>query len=454
MMLLAAAHLPVAFDEAYYWTWSRAPAWSYFDHPPATAWLIAATTAVFGDNRLGLRLLSLGSCVVLALGSIATTYRIVPADRRHRAGRLVLLTLAGSLMFVVGYLPATPDPVQGAVLGVAAYLLVRAAERPAFAVGAGFLLVAGVLVKHSSALIAIGALIGLATTAEGRDLLKKPALWAGVVVGGALLVPWLAADAGGATEFQAARVFTGKSPRGPVAIPMTVGAMLLTLGVPVSIGMFVRPRGAAVRALTFGAWALLVGCAAAAWLGTGEVNWVMPALAFALPAVVSVVVGTRWDRAYGIVTAVTSVVWLVGLAHVVVPFLPIAPAKDRTMRPAGFSAIAEAAAELAAQHGATVIVTRRYQVASMMRFHLRDRIDVHELGTSRKSQFDRWTRPSVCAGDPVIAVLPNDRVPFASKPIQPAVRVPRRRGDTTIDHYVVTALRVTKSFESCRGDAR
>lgn len=34
----------LAHDEAYYWTFSRALDWGYFDHPPLTAWLIALTS--------------------------------------------------------------------------------------------------------------------------------------------------------------------------------------------------------------------------------------------------------------------------------------------------------------------------------------------------------------------------------------------------------------------------
>ena len=42
-------------DEAYYWVYSRFPAWGYFDHPPMIAVLIRAGYALF-QNELGLRL--------------------------------------------------------------------------------------------------------------------------------------------------------------------------------------------------------------------------------------------------------------------------------------------------------------------------------------------------------------------------------------------------------------
>ncbi|MDZ4775993.1 MAG: glycosyltransferase family 39 protein [Alphaproteobacteria bacterium] len=43
-------------DEAQYWTWSRTFDWGYFSKPPLVAWVIRATTAVFGDDPWAVRL--------------------------------------------------------------------------------------------------------------------------------------------------------------------------------------------------------------------------------------------------------------------------------------------------------------------------------------------------------------------------------------------------------------
>lgn len=44
------------FDEAQYWTWSRNFDWGYFTKPPLIAWVIGATTGVFGDAEWAVRL--------------------------------------------------------------------------------------------------------------------------------------------------------------------------------------------------------------------------------------------------------------------------------------------------------------------------------------------------------------------------------------------------------------
>ena len=43
-------------NEAYYWTWSKHLDLSYYDHPPAVAYMIALTTAVGGDSTFFLRI--------------------------------------------------------------------------------------------------------------------------------------------------------------------------------------------------------------------------------------------------------------------------------------------------------------------------------------------------------------------------------------------------------------
>ena len=43
-------------DEAQYWSWSRHLAFGYFSKPPVIAWLIAATTAIVGNDEWGVRL--------------------------------------------------------------------------------------------------------------------------------------------------------------------------------------------------------------------------------------------------------------------------------------------------------------------------------------------------------------------------------------------------------------
>jgi 4-amino-4-deoxy-L-arabinose transferase-like glycosyltransferase len=48
--------LDLYFDEAQYWAWSRSLELGYYSKPPLVAWVIAATTALFGDGEWAVRL--------------------------------------------------------------------------------------------------------------------------------------------------------------------------------------------------------------------------------------------------------------------------------------------------------------------------------------------------------------------------------------------------------------
>lgn len=445
MIVLAAAALPPMFDESYYWAWSKAPALAYFDHPPGIAWALAASTALFGDGILGLRFVPLVSMGLTALFSVAAVSRMVPAHRRCPARRLVVLSLLGAPMFALGYLPATPDPLQGAVVAFAAYALVRADE-PRFLFLAAFTLTAGVLVKHSTLLLGAGAALFWLFGRRGRTHLRSPALWGGVFAGALCLIPWIVADR--STGFQALRVFSDRPNRGPVAIPLMIGSMMGTLGILVAPLLlwfpWTGPKGPA-RAQAGGAALLLAACLAAVWLGTGEANWPMPAMVFALPGLVGFVVDRpRLCRVYSVVATASAGLMMIGLLHVVVPFLPIPPAKDRTLRAAGFERVAERAEEVARRVGTDTLITRRYQIASMLRYHLQDRLTVHEMGTSRRSQYDLWPRPPICAGETAVVVLPGPKLPVEldAEPIGAPQRVERGRAGRVLDAYFVTPVRM------------
>lgn len=54
VFVLLAGH-ELSADEAQYWDWSRRLELSYYTKPPGIAWVIAATTAIFGDGAFGVR---------------------------------------------------------------------------------------------------------------------------------------------------------------------------------------------------------------------------------------------------------------------------------------------------------------------------------------------------------------------------------------------------------------
>ena len=83
-------------DEAFYWLWSKHPAWSYYTKGPGIAVTIGASTALLGDTEFGVRALAPVFAALLALVAAALA-RDVSRDGRAGFAAAALVTLAPGL---------------------------------------------------------------------------------------------------------------------------------------------------------------------------------------------------------------------------------------------------------------------------------------------------------------------------------------------------------------------
>lgn len=87
-------------DEAYYWVYSKFPAWGYFDHPPVIAILIKAGYAIF-HNELGVRILT----IILSTASLWIIESLL-----ERKNVFLFYAICGSMALAqVGGMLAVPD---------------------------------------------------------------------------------------------------------------------------------------------------------------------------------------------------------------------------------------------------------------------------------------------------------------------------------------------------------
>ena len=439
LWIFAVAKMAPIPDEAYYWTWSQSLASRYFDHPPGIAWLVAFSTNIFGDGFFGLRFFSVLSIAVTLLFSVLSVRRLLGeerAERRAEADELVVLVLLGAPMFSIGYLAITPDPIHGALTAMAAYASIRALEdqsRGWWSSLAAFLFVLAIGLKHYAAFIAFGALIGVFSVRSGRNRLLSAWPWLGVGLGLVVLSPWLLAESQvveSSALWQYRRALYGRANRGWTSSYLMLGSLMGTLGpVTALLLIFVLVRARVLLVLSLGSAALLLACFLAVWAGSGEANWPMPALVFAVPLLtLRLLESHRWARVFRWSAWLMVLVNALFLLHASTRILPVERFHDPTNRGIGFDRISNAAVEMAEHHQARVLVTERYQIASLLRYHLKDQFLVHEIATprARKSQFDLWVRPSVCAGDTVIWVSPEASLPQWVKALDLSTKSTRR----------------------------
>lgn len=100
LALAQSASTELIADEAYYWVYSRFPAWGYFDHPPMIALLIKSGYAIF-HTELGVRLI----CAFFSTFTILITESLI---ERKNPFLFYTIVLSIGVFQIAGFL-AVPD---------------------------------------------------------------------------------------------------------------------------------------------------------------------------------------------------------------------------------------------------------------------------------------------------------------------------------------------------------
>lgn len=178
MAVVIASPLEIGPDEAQYWRWSEKLDFGYYSKPPLIAWVIAASTAVFGDGEWAIRLLSpvlhgIAAFFLFLLGKQAFEARI---GAWAAAVYLLMpgITLSSTIM--------STDAVLMPTVSIALYFLWRFREAPGFgnAIMAGAMIGLAMLAKYAALYLYGGAALAALIDRDMRKALLSPA-------GGALL---------------------------------------------------------------------------------------------------------------------------------------------------------------------------------------------------------------------------------------------------------------------------
>ncbi len=200
LQAFAAWRLELTFDEAYYALWSRSLAFGYLDHPPMVAFLIRASTALFGDSELGVRALTLALTGALPALIAWTAWRLFRSA--ETAALAVLMWIAAPLV-IAGAVFATPDAplVLFWTLGLAALTQLWRTGQARWVIAMGLALGLMLMSKFTAAFFAAGAGLAFVTTPSLRRWLRSPAPLVALALAAAIFSPFVVwnADHGWAT---------------------------------------------------------------------------------------------------------------------------------------------------------------------------------------------------------------------------------------------------------------
>ncbi|MFT3736968.1 MAG: glycosyltransferase family 39 protein [Rhodocyclaceae bacterium] len=174
-------------DEAQYWTWAQDLDWGYFSKPPVIGWLIALSTAVFGDGLVAVKLPAL----LLYAG---TSWLVFLLGRQLFDERIGLrCALAFSLMpftAIFSLFVSTDAPLLFCwALGVLAFARALALDRWRDWLLMGVAVGLGTMSKYTMLSFGACALLYLLVNRERRRQLGNPRLWTAVGLACLLILP-------------------------------------------------------------------------------------------------------------------------------------------------------------------------------------------------------------------------------------------------------------------------
>ena len=368
-------------DEAYYWGWSQALDWGYYSKPPVIAALIAASTALFGDGLLAVKLPSLLLYPTASLVLCALATRMFDPRIGFWCG-LSLLTMP--LVGFLGLFASTDAPLMLCwITGMLAlWRALQEGGRWADWMLLGAAVGIGLLTKYTMAAFLPSALLVMLLAPEGRRALLGIRPWLALALAALIFSPnlWWNIEHDFPTFQHTAEItqFDGSNDSEGNAgefIAAQVGAMGPLLFVAMLWAMVATPAklGSPANRLLYGfSIPLLALVSAQAVRGGANANWAAPALAAGVVLAVAYL-GLRGKRRW-LIAAVAINVLLTSVVYHWPDILRVAGVemtrgKDLYKRARGWQALANAVApQLRAYPEAILVAPDRELLAHLIYF--------------------------------------------------------------------------------------
>ncbi len=167
IMVFAANHT-LAPDEALYWSWGQEPAFGYFEKPPLVAWLIGATTGVFGNVEWAVRFAAPLLHGATALAVFAVARRL--ADDRIALWSAVIYATAPAVSFSSGLMTTDVPLLFFWTTGLLIFLELLRTRSLAWAAALGVVIGLGILSKYAMLYFVACAALFLAVSPGDRWL--------------------------------------------------------------------------------------------------------------------------------------------------------------------------------------------------------------------------------------------------------------------------------------------
>jgi 4-amino-4-deoxy-L-arabinose transferase-like glycosyltransferase len=176
LRLIMSLYFDLAPDEAYYWEMSRHLDWSYYDHPPMVAYMIALFTSVFTHSELAVRLPSI---IGLAIASWMFVKICNEFLKNDKAGffAVILLNLTPAAT-ALGFI-TTPDTPLAFFWSVGIYAFLKAIhnQKDFWWIITGLALGLGAISKYNMIFFVPGIALTILAFKQNRHLVFTRRYW-------------------------------------------------------------------------------------------------------------------------------------------------------------------------------------------------------------------------------------------------------------------------------------
>jgi 4-amino-4-deoxy-L-arabinose transferase-like glycosyltransferase len=418
--------LDLVADEAYYWLWSNNLDLCYYSKGPGIAWTIAAGTWLWGDTVFGIRFFAV-------LLSAATGYWIFRLGRSlfdPRTGFLALVLTACLPLYAVGSILMTIDPLSLFFWTLAAYAFWQAKDKdcPVHWILPGLWIGLGMLCKYTNIAEIISFALFCLWSPSYRRHLKQTTFWTMVIVSFLSLLPTIIWNArhdwitlqhllergklssgdtftfkfGELTQFFSEQALV-YSPFLWLAILISAFVIAKTLFSSGGASLDIRDDGNANKTPRSHSWKFLLTLflplpifySLLSINEAGEANWTAPAYLSGIIILSAFILHqTRaggWKRKALWTAVVIGALQTVALHNTSwIPFHKVG-IQDPLDRVRSHQQLAQTVSTLQQERGASFIVARHYQTASLISFYHPDQPHVYMPESDRiENQFSFW----------------------------------------------------------------
>jgi undecaprenyl-diphosphatase len=389
-------------DEAYYWEWSRHLGLSYYDHPPAVAYVLAASTWLLGRSQFAVHFPAL----ILSILTSGVLYRLTldlfPGRRQLAWWSVVLLNV--SPLFGLGAVFTTPDAPVTLCWALATWLTWRAVHGdPRLWYVAGIVSGLGMLSKYTFFLFP-PAVLAFLLTSRHRSWLRTPAPYLALAIAFSIFSPvviWNFRHGWASFTFQLWDRHVGPFQPWVYVARFVAAQQTLTplLWIACLWGLLRSYRlgraGSDAHWYLFWVSAVMYGFFAIVSLFTlVNPNWFGMAFLTMLVSAADALSSSRswtWRVAPGALAALVTLAFYLQASTLIVP---IPPRIDFATDLNGWSEVGNRLREIRAgmpDPTNTFVFSHRFQGSALAAFYGGDDLEVTRLGPGR-DQYSEWTR--------------------------------------------------------------